>query len=139
MAKLNFDDGAVWDNTLTTDKYSTKVAGHMGRGKANVYVMGGRIRGLDTNGKPLVLVTGTYDLDSSYPTGGEDISELWNMFPTAYVGSLFEQPNVAAVRTVSVDAGNKKLIGYTDAFTTQVANATNLSAITGKRFIAWGY
>lgn len=138
MATLTFDDGAVWDNTVgATDKYTTKFPGHMSRGRVQAFALGGRLKGLETQGKPLVIVTGTYSLDSSYPTGGESISELAAMFPNALVGVLFEQPNVAAARTVA-RSGNL-LLAYTDGFVTEVSNGTNLSAITGKRFIAWGY
>jgi hypothetical protein len=140
MAKINFDNGTVWDNTLAGDaKYSTKVPGHAGQGR-EVRGIGGSIRGLTTAGKRPVVLTGTFDFDSSYPTGGEDITALWDAFPGGVLsGALFTQPNVAAVRTVSVDTGNKKLLGYTDGLVTQVTNGTNLSAVTGLRWVAWGY
>lgn len=140
MAKLNFDDGAVWDNTVTgTDKYTTKIPGHGSKSNRPVVLVGGDMRGLQTSGRELQIVTGTFDFDASYPTGGEDITGVWNMFSRGFGGMLIAQPNVAAVRTVVVDTANKKLLGYTDAFATQVGAGTNLSAVTGLRFIAWGY
>lgn len=139
MAKLNFDDGAVWDNTQSTDKYTTKVPGHARRVQRSKVFAG--VTGLETAGKTLHVLTGTFDFDASYPTGGENIDELWNMMPTGVVsGAIFTNPNVASVRYVVFDSGNKKLIAYTDgASQTQVGAGTNLSAVTGVRWVAWGY
>lgn len=142
MASVTFDNGAVWDNLLT-DKYSTKVTGHGSRGRIQGYAQGGRLRGLETVGKPLKIVTGTIQYDSSYPTGGEDISaiDIDGFSNGARVGIIFEQPNVAAARTVAVagTGATMKLLAYTDGFVTQVTAATNLSAVAAIRFIAWGY
>ncbi len=138
MAKLNMPDGTVWDNTLT-DKWSTKAPGQGAIRRVPVLGVAGGLTGLMTGSTPVKIVSGTFDFDTSYPTGGEDISAIWDLFPKGVVsGVLFEMPAVAAAKVVSVDTGNKKLLAYTDGFVTQVTNATNLSAITGKRWIAWG-
>ena len=140
MATLTFDNGAVWDNTVSgTDKYTTKVPGHGSSSNRPVAAVGGDLRGLETGGELLQLVTGTFSFDDSYPSGGEDISELWNMFRRGFGGALVQQPDVAAARTVEVDTVNKLLLAYTDGFQTEVGDTTDLAAITGLRFIAWGY
>jgi len=140
MATVTFDNGTVWNNTLSGDaKYSTKVPGHAGQGR-EVRGIGGSIRGLTTAGKRPVILTGTFAFDSSYPTGGEDISAIWDAFPSGVVsGVLFQQPNVAAARTVDVNTTSKLLLAYTDGLVTQCTATTNLSAITSLRWVAWGY
>lgn len=142
MATMTFGDGAVWDNTSSAaDKYSTRVAGGKS-GAARFNAPHGAMKSLDATDTSTrkCIVTGLFAFDSSYPTGGEDISEIWTLMPKGVVNTvLFAQPDVAACRTVEVDTGNKKLLGYTDGLVTQVTNGTNLSAITGLRFIAIGY
>lgn len=142
MATLTFHDGAVWDNnSALADKYSTRTTG--ARTLKRVLDPHDGLKSISTaalQSSRLTIVTGTFAFDTSYPTGGEDISEIWNLMPKGVVLSvLFDQPNVAACRTVKVDTGTKKLLGYTDGLVTQVVNTTNLSAITGVRFIAVGY
>lgn len=140
MATVTFDNGTVWNNTLSGDaKYSTKTPGHAGQVR-EMRGIGGSIRGMTTAGKRPAIVTGTFAFDSSYPTGGEDISAIWDAFPGGSVNTiLFEQPNIAAARTVGVDTSGKKLLAYTDGLVTQCTATTNLSAITSLRFIAVGY
>lgn len=140
MAKLNFADGSVWDNTVTgSDKYTTKVPGGGAKSNRPLVTIHGDFRALETQKRHLMFVTGTFDFDSSYPTGGESVAELFSSFPRGLTGCLVAQPDVAAVRTVEVDTVNQKFIGYSDGFTTEVGNGTNLSTVTGLRFIAWGY
>ena len=140
MALVTFDNGAVWDNTVSAaDKYTTKVPGHGSKSNRPVVLVAGDMRGLQTSGRELQICTGTFKFDTSYPSGGEAITEIWNIFSRGLAGILFAQPNVAAVRTVSVDLANKKLQGYTGAFATEVGNGTNLSAVDPIRFFAWGY
>lgn len=140
MAKLNFADGSVWDNTVTgSDKYTTKIPGMSAKSNRPMVTIHGDFRALQTEKRHLMMVTGTLDFDASYPTGGESVAELFASFPRGLTGALIQQPDVAAVRTVELDTVNQKVIGYTDGFTTEVTNGTNLSAVTGLRFIAWGY
>lgn len=94
------------------------------------------------------IVTGTFAFDSSYATGGEDISDIFNQF-TSCLGVQFSDdgaPITADTKVVNyfpVDHTAKKVMAFGDDTTSgvpaQVANATNLSTITGVRFIAWGY
>ncbi len=138
MAKLNLPDETVWDNAATP-KWSTLRAGMARILKFPVLGVGGGLKGLQNGSMPIKIVSGTFDFDASYPTGGEDISGIWDLFPKGVVdGVLFDMPNVAAARTVKVDTVNKKLLAYTDGLVTQVAGATNLSAVTGLRWFAWG-
>ena len=87
------------------------------------------------------LVTGQYAFDSSYPTGGEDITDIFNQF-TSLLGILMEQPLSGAQtgKFLKIDYSGKKVLLYTNASpAVEVANASDQSAITGLRFIAWGY
>ncbi len=146
MATLTFSDGSVWDNNEATapDKYTTKFPGHTAvRRDGAILTKHGGLSGLEsgTGSTAKVVITGTLQLDSSYPTGGEDISEIWNLMPKGVVlKAQFDNPNSATVRYVVVDTGNKKLICYIDgAAQTQAANLANLSAVPAIRFLAVGY
>lgn len=85
------------------------------------------------------LVTGTIDFDSSYPTGGEAISlplnEVKGMLIENKAGYVFQY-----------DRTNKKILAYyadydavADGALIQVPDTTNLSALTGVAFLAWGW
>lgn len=137
MAKLNFDAGSVWDNTVTgSNKYSTKVPAQAAT-KGPVMSAG--------SARALRLVPFTFDFDASYPTGGEDISGLWDAFPRGQVLGIFVVDtnvlaNATGVKDVRPDYAAKKLIAYTTfGGGTQVTNATNLSGVTGIRMLAIGY
>ena len=145
MATITFGNEAVWDNNSSeTDKYSTRRPGQYATRVAyGMVACANTIKSLRTAlsvgpGTTIRVLTGLLQLDSSYPTNGEDISEIWNYFPKGAPTIIFEQPNAASVKTVEVDTGNKKLKGYTGAFATEVTNGTNLSAVPALRFWAFG-
>ena len=71
--------------------------------------------------------------DSSYPTGGEAYSEV-SEFGLSQIDELYIWPS--AGYTFEHDAGNLKIIAYDGA--TQVANTTDLSALTNVRYKAVG-
>ena len=87
------------------------------------------------------IISGTIDFDASYPTGGEAFDLSGKM--QSLKGILFEHK---AGYTFQYDYGNKKVLAYyadydaaADGALIQVADATNLSAVTGVRFFAYGY
>lgn len=93
------------------------------------------------------FVTGTFAFDSSYPTGGESISDIFDQFnnvsgTSQLLGVLFES---AGGYTFGVDYSGKKVLAYwvdtsTDgAAQAEVVDTTNLATLTAVRFIAWGY
>lgn len=93
------------------------------------------------------VVTGQFSFDNSYPTGGEDVSDIFSLFngPTGasrLQGLLVEQPIQAGAQTgkfLRVDYANKKIQLFTNASPyAEVAGSSDQSAITGLRFIAWG-
>ncbi len=155
MALIRFDNDEVWDNTLSgAARFTKKNPGFASTGRLQAYAQTGRFRSIEAAvaaatgvgaGKRLKLVTGVFDFDASYPTGGEDISVIdTDCFQGGgRVGIIFDQPNVAAVRLVAVAGTGAafKLQGFTfpAGAPVEVAAATNLSAVTGLRFIAWGY
>lgn len=82
--------------------------------------------------------------DSSYPTGGEalDDTELDAITgiaddrnSAAEIQFIVSETNVTG-HTVSLDRANNKLL-YFDA-DSEVANTTNLSAVTVRALVAWG-
>lgn len=85
------------------------------------------------------IATGTISFDSSYPTDGESFtlsqlgfgSQLYHLNVSPKSGYVFE-----------VDYTNKKLkayiVGSTSSVLSEVANTTDLSALTGVRFFAVG-
>lgn len=80
------------------------------------------------------VVTGTLTFDSSYPTGGESISEITDFFRGSQADSIvFEQ---LSNRIVTFDRTAKKALLYT-ALSTEAANASDQSSIV-VRFIAIG-
>lgn len=93
--------------------------------------------------RKMKMLTGQFAFDSSYPTGGESISDIFDMFATSGLLFLFIEQPLSGAQTgkfVKVDYTNKKLILYTNASpAVEVANASDQSAITGLRFCAIGY
>jgi hypothetical protein len=89
----------------------------------------------------MILATGQFSFDSSYPAGGEDISDIFNQF-SSLLGMHVAQPIQAGAQTgkfVSVDYTNKKLKLFTNAAPfAEVADTSDQSLIVNLRFIAWG-
>lgn len=77
----------------------------------------------------------TVDFDTSYPTGGEDISSLWTGF-TSVVVAIAQYPG--GTRLARVDKTNKKLLLFT-AIGTEAADTSNQSTITGVQVVLIGY
>ncbi len=92
------------------------------------------------------LVFGEFDFDTSYPAGGEDISEIFALFKDQagidrLAGIYVEQPLIGAQtgKFVKVNYTTKKILLYTNASpAVEVVAASDQSAITGLRFVAWG-
>jgi hypothetical protein len=85
------------------------------------------------------LAMGTIDFGSSYPTGGESIS-----LPLSEVKGILIENKAGYV--FQYDRDNKKVLAYyadydaaADGALVQVANETNLSALTDVAFLAWGW
>jgi hypothetical protein len=92
-------------------------------------------------GRTLKVVTGKFSFDNSYPTGGEDISEIFNQFKEC-LGIWFDQPLSGAQtgKFLKVNYTTKKAQLFTNASpAVEVTNATDQSAIADLRFFAWGY
>lgn len=91
--------------------------------------------------RPMRVVTGQIDLDNSYPTGGEAVTSIADKF--SEVLGVFIAPKAGYV--FEYDYINEKVIAYwvdttvDGAAMAQVANTTDLSAVTDIRFFAWGY
>jgi hypothetical protein len=91
--------------------------------------------------RPMKVVTGTLAFDSSYPTGGESLADIFNMF-TSLKLLLIDQPLTGAQtgKFIKVDYTNQKALLYTNASpAAEVADTSNQSAITDVRFVAIGY
>ena len=100
---------------------------------------------------PLKIVTGQISLDSNYPTGGEDIAEIWRHFKVKtrnnsrvatdwyLLGICLDEsvPN-AAGKGVVIDYSNKLLKVITAFAGTEAANNSDQSALAAMRFLAWG-
>lgn len=92
------------------------------------------------------ILTGKFSFDNSYPTGGEDISDIFSYFNGAtgvsrLDGIWMEQPLTGAQtgKFLKIDYTNKKALLYTNASpAVEVAGSSDQSAITNLRFIAWG-
>lgn len=88
---------------------------------------------------PIAVVFGSFAFDSSYPTGGEAFDL------TTYLGRgilIVSMPAKSGYVFV-YDATNKKMLAYIsdDAVDPldQVANTTDLSALTSVPFVAFGF
>lgn len=85
--------------------------------------------------------SGTFAFDASYPTGGEDISEITSLFRECK-GVIFESKGG---RFFETDLTNKKVramqFDYPAAAAgaaVEVPNLTDLSAVTGVGWFAYG-
>ena len=100
----------------------------------------GAIRPVMSRG-PRMLKQAVYsvDFDSSYPTGGEDISSCWDGFQE--VVGIFVQPHdttIADNRNFIPDLTNKKLILLT-AINTEGTAASNQAAVGSVKLLVVGY
>ena len=88
------------------------------------------------------VLTGTIDFDNFYPTGGEDFNPA-EYFPRGLLGVIFEPKGGYVFEYDYTNARVKAMCGNydlaADGALTEVADGTDLSAVTGVRFIAWGY
>lgn len=102
--------------------------------------------------RPQKLLTGRMTFDSSYPTGGEDISDIYAQFNDAggtsrlqgLIFFLVAPPvtiDTKVVNIFAVDEAAKKLELWghdtTSGVPAEVANTTNASTVT-VGFVAWG-
>lgn len=132
MATINYDDGAV--KTVGTTDLTTVVPGH---GRSGPPLFAGQSRAMK-------VVTGAFSFDASYPTGGEDIADIFNLFGGGLKGLYFD-PSVPLTsagtgKRLQVDYTAKKLLLYDNAVASaQVSNASDQSGSAGIRFLAWGY
>lgn len=109
-----------------------------GRGGSGPLFVGGS--------RPSKVVVGQLTFDSSYPTGGEDISEIFNLFnnpagTSRLEGLLIEDPTGSAGtgKKVVIDYTAKKALLYTNASPpVEVANASDQTGAANLRFFAWG-
>lgn len=92
-------------------------------------------------GRTLAIVEGSLDFDTSYPTGGESISDIFNNFVKLSV--LLIAPQSGYV--FETDYTNKKVkvmyANYPAAAAgalIEVPNGTNLSALTSVKYVAVG-
>jgi len=134
MALITYDDGAV--KTIGVAGLSTNPPGG-GHGRTGPPLFAG------SGGRALKAVTGTIAFDNSYPTGGEDISDIFDLFKGSVIYRIYvEQPIQAGAQTgkfVRVDKATKKVQLFTNAAPfAEVANASDQSLITGIDFIAIG-
>ena len=91
--------------------------------------------------KPLKIVTGTIAFDNSYPTGGEATTAISAKFATLQ-GVIFESKSGYVFEYDYTNNKVKAMWGdnnnAADGPLVEVANTTDLSAVTGVRFFAWG-
>jgi hypothetical protein len=95
-------------------------------------------------GMQLKILTGTFDFDTSYPTGGESF-DVSNFFPKGVVAVI---PSPKSGYVFEYDSDGEKLLAYYAGYDTEsladgalieVANTTDLAAITDVKFVALGY
>lgn len=96
--------------------------------------------------RPIKVVTGKFDFDASYPTGGESISDIADQFANGgFLGCVFEGKGGYIFEVdYTADAEKVKALHFdydaaADGTAIEVPNATDLSGVTGVRFMAWGY
>lgn len=93
--------------------------------------------------RSIKVVSGRFSFDSSYPTGGEDVSEIFALFAGSVAqGFVCESPVFSAGtgKHSRIDYTNKKWMLYTNAADpAEVANASDQSGAASLRFLAWGY
>lgn len=92
-------------------------------------------------GRTLRFITGQFSFDASYPTGGEDISDIFNQLASLQ-GIQIDSP-IGSTGTglhTLVDYTNKKVQLFTNAVDPiEVTAASDQSNAANLRFIAWGY
>lgn len=77
--------------------------------------------------------------DTSYPTGGEDISSIINEWKDIlWIGVATFDITIADRREYIIDKTNKKII-VLDAFNTEEGDTTDLSTLTDVRLLVVGY
>lgn len=114
------------------------VTNHAGTGPG---IAGTRPMYAASGGRGLKVVTGTIAFDASYPTGGEASTAISGHF-TELLGVIFESKSGY---TFEYNYDDNKVLAYwvdtsTDgAAQAEVADTTDLSAVTDVRFFAWGY
>ena len=91
----------------------------------------------------LAILTGTIAFDSSYPTGGEDISAIFKKFKSVKFISF--SPTAGYVFDTDETSGSEKVLAYyvdnnaaADSAMIQIPDTTDLSAITDVNFIVIG-
>lgn len=92
-------------------------------------------------GQQLRFLTGTFDFDSSYPTGGEDF-DLTNYFGQKVIAVIIPSQDGYIFE---YNKANDKIKAYyadydasTDGALIEVADGTDLSSVTDVNFIALG-
>ncbi len=152
MALITLDSGDVWDNNASGSTYDAKFTTKVGPGvgatvAARFNTTTAAFRGItgDVPATRLSIVTGKLSFDTSYPTGGEAADVIAGMMPKGIVLGCYFEPLTITGTGASVaqyDIVNKKIKAYVATgvgTTAEVTAATNLSAITGIRFVAVGY
>jgi hypothetical protein len=128
MATITYDSGRV----ITVPATETTAGPSGAAGTRPVFA---------TNSESVLkFVVGLFSFDNSYPTGGEDISDIFNQF-RSLKGFLIEDPvfSTGTGKNCRVDYSGKKLLLFDNAAApAQVLNATDQSNAASLRFVAWG-
>jgi len=104
----------------------------------------GGLFGSPSNG--LKFAAGTFSFDSSYPTGGEDITTIFDLFndpsgTSNLMGILIRDPTASAGtgKKCVVSYTTKKLLLYTNASPpVEVSDTSDQSGASSLRWLAWG-
>lgn len=87
------------------------------------------------------LISGKFSFDSSYPTGGEDISEIFGLF-RQLLGIWIEDPTDSTgtgLKVVIDYTGKKALLFDNAANPAEVADTSDQSNAASLRFLGWGF
>jgi hypothetical protein len=125
MATINYDSGRV----ITLPSTETTAGPSGAAASKPIYAANAS--------KRLKVITGTFVGDSSYPTGGEDISDLFNQFsgtPAVLIDSKIQTADTG--KLAQIDYTNKKLKLMT-AFDTELGSGVTWVNTT-IRFVAVG-